>query len=211
MTMSCEETDTILESLMLDATNEIAVSVEVVVSEFITSGGYGSLRMHIMSNDRIAKAFRSAARLMAVQARACAGGNGAAAADLVEAHLFVLINRTIEKRIKHLAAGRVAFQDAEILCADLRHDLKRLKDATVRDLRHLSFDMPIEAGLMAERGSAVLYVETRRPAAARMKPANENELVGRLVSKAVGTRGTTGPGLTHRMDNQTSAAAEAEP
>jgi hypothetical protein len=143
MTASREDTDTMLQSLMLDATNEIAAGVEDVVSAFITSGGYGSLRMHMMSNERIAKAFRSAARGMAVQARAHAGGRGAAVADLVETHLFALINRTIEKRTEHIAAGKVAFQEAEILCADLRHDLKRLKDVAVRDLRNLPSDMPI--------------------------------------------------------------------
>lgn len=143
MSVSREDTDTMLRSLTLDATNDIAVGIEDVVGEFITSGGYGSLRMHMMSNERIANVFRSAAGLMAVRARAYAGGKGAAVADLVEAHLFALINRTIEKRTEHLAAGKVAIQDAEILCADLRHDLKRLKDVAIRDLRNLSSDMPI--------------------------------------------------------------------
>jgi hypothetical protein len=164
MTVNRRDIDTMLQSLMVDATNKIAVSVEDVVNEFITSGGYGSLRMHMRSHERIAKAFRSAAHLMAIQARAYAAGKGAAVADLVEAHLFVLINRTIEMRTKHLAAGKLAFQDTEMLCADLRHDLKRLKDATVRDLRHLSSDMPIEVDLMATgRGSAALDVKAAGP------------------------------------------------
>ena len=70
MTVSRHDTDTMLQSLMLDATNKIALSVEDVVSAFITSGGYGSLRMHMRSHERTAKAFRSAAHLMAIQARA---------------------------------------------------------------------------------------------------------------------------------------------
>jgi hypothetical protein len=143
MTMSREDTDTMLQSLTQDAANEIAVAVEGVVSEFFISGGYGSLRMHTMSNEMIAIAFRSAARLMAIQARAFAGGTGAAVADLVEARLSDLINRTIKERTGHIAAGKLPLQDAEILCADLRHELKRLKDSAVRDLRNLPSDMPM--------------------------------------------------------------------
>jgi hypothetical protein len=143
MTMSRGDTDTMLQSLTQNAINEIGLAVQDVVSAFITSGGYGSLQMHMMSNERIAKAFLSAARLMAIQARDHAAGKGAAVADLVETHLFRLIDRTIAERTKHIAAGKVASQDAAILCADLRRDLKRLKDAAVRDLRNLPSDIPI--------------------------------------------------------------------
>ena len=147
MTVSRDDTDTMLQSLTQDAANEIAVAVEGVVGAFFTSGGYGSLRMHTMSNEMIARAFRSSARLMAIQARAFAGGTGTAVADLVEAHLSDLINRTIEERTEHIAAGKLPFHDAEILCADLRHELKRWKDATVRNLRNLPSDMPMDESM----------------------------------------------------------------
>jgi len=143
MTVTREVTDTMLQSLTQDAANKIAAAVDDVVSEFFKAGGYGSLRMHMMSNEMIARAFHSAANLMAIQARAYAGGKGAAVADLVEAHLFGLINRTMEERTEHIAAGKLPVQDAEMLCADLRHDLKRLKDAAVRELRNRPFDMQI--------------------------------------------------------------------
>ena len=143
MTVSREVTDTMLQSLTQDATNKIAAAVEDVVSEFFMAGGYGSLRMHMMSNEMIAKVFHSAARLMAIRAKAYADGKGAAVADLVEAHLFDLINRTMEKRTEHIAAGKLPFQDAELLCADLRHNLKRLKDAAIRELRNCPSDIQI--------------------------------------------------------------------
>jgi hypothetical protein len=38
-------------------------------------------------------------------------------------------------RTEHMETGKTAFLDTTILCANLHHDLKRLKDATVRDLR----------------------------------------------------------------------------
>ena len=143
MMVSREDTDAMLQPLTQNATNEIALAVQDVASEFITSGGYGSLRMHITSNERIVKTFLSAARLMATLARDYAGGKGLVVSDLVEAHLSNLLDRTMEERTKHISAGKVAFQDAAILCADLKRDLKRMRDTTVRDLRNLPSDMLI--------------------------------------------------------------------
>lgn len=158
MMASRNHTDKMLQSLTHDAINEITQAVQDVACEFITSGGYGSLPMHVANNEKVTEIFRSAANLMATQARRYAGGNGAAVADLVEAHLFNLINRAIEERTKHIGVGKITSQDTAILCTNLRRDLKRLKNATVRNLRNLPSDMPIGVmiNVVAVSGSATL-------------------------------------------------------
>lgn len=158
MTESREHIDGMLQLLAQDAISEIALAVQDVACEFITSGGYGSLRMHMANNEKITEIFRSTANLMATQARRYAGGNGVAVADLVEAHLFSLIDRAIEERTNHIATGKIASQDIAILCADLRRDLRRLKNAAVRDLHNFLSDMPIDAtvNVVAASGSTTL-------------------------------------------------------
>jgi hypothetical protein len=53
---------------------------------------------------------------------------------LVDDHLTGLIDRTLVQRAGQLRAGNVACEETELLCSNLRQDLKRLKDATVREL-----------------------------------------------------------------------------
>ena len=91
--------------------------------------------MHMANSEKVTEIFRSTADVMAMQARRCAGGSGGAVRDLVDTHLSYLIDQTIKRRTEHMETGKTASQDTEILCANLRHDLKRLKDATLRGLR----------------------------------------------------------------------------
>lgn len=146
MTAGSAYNDEVLRSLVRDATIKIAQAVQCVASEFITSGGYGSLPMHNAINEVITNIFRSAVSLMASQARRDAGGYGGTV-DAVEAHLFSLLTRTIEERSEHLASGKLMPQEAAMLCADLTHDLKRAKDAAVRGLRNHPFDVAIDVDI----------------------------------------------------------------
>jgi hypothetical protein len=152
MTTSAAYNDEVLRSLMRDATTKITQAVQRVASEFVTSGGYGSLPMHIAINEVITNTFRSAVSRMALQARCDAGGCGGTI-DAVDAHLFNLLTRTIEARSKHLASGKLMPQDVAMLCADLTHDLKRAKDAAVRSLRNHPFDVAIDVDINLVEGS----------------------------------------------------------
>jgi hypothetical protein len=151
MTAGVAYNDEVLRSLVCDATTKIAQAVQCVASEFITSGGYGSLPMHIAINEVITNMFRSAVGLMALQARCNTGGYGGTA-DAVEAHLFNLLTRTIEARSEHLASGKLMPQDVAMLRADLTHDLKRAKDAAVRSLRNHPFDVAIGVNINVVEG-----------------------------------------------------------
>jgi hypothetical protein len=142
MTAGQAYNDEVMRCLVRDATSKIAQAVQCVASQFITSGGYGFLSMHIAINEVVADIFRSAASMMALQARRDAGGYSGTV-DAVEARLFDLLTRTIEQRSEHLASGKLMSQDATMLCADLAHDLKRAKDAVVRSLRHCFSDVAI--------------------------------------------------------------------
>lgn len=135
MASSQQDIETMLQSLAQDASNDIARAIENVANAFVATGGYGSSHMHIASNEKIMEIFRSTGNAMAKQASLCAGGGGGVVRELVDAHLSQLIDQTIKSRTEHMETGKRAFQDTEILCGNLRRDLKRLKDATVRGLR----------------------------------------------------------------------------
>lgn len=133
--VSREDTRNALKRLAEEATGEIAQAVQEVANSFVAAGGYGTVQMHKVSNEKIVETFRSATGRMAHEAIQC--HSPSVVRKLVDDHLSGLIDRTLVQRAEHLRAGNVASEETEFLCDHLRQDLKRLKDATVRELaRH---------------------------------------------------------------------------
>lgn len=124
--------DSILKKLAQEAAGEIAVAVQATATEFISSGGYGSVRMHKVTTERIVETFRASASLMVKEGRHCY--NPAVARELIEHRLSSLMDHALEQRAEHLRATNFAPEERELFCDHLRRDLKRLKDATVRQL-----------------------------------------------------------------------------
>jgi hypothetical protein len=130
--VSREDTRTALKRLAEEATGEITQAVREVATSFVAAGGYGTASMHKVSNEKIVETFRSATSRMAHEAIQC--HSPSVVRKLVDDHLTGLIDRTLVQRAEHLRAGNVASEETELLCRYLRQDLKRLKDATVREL-----------------------------------------------------------------------------
>jgi hypothetical protein len=130
--VSREDTTDALERLAEQTTSEIAQAVQEVATSFVAAGGYGTVRMHKVSNERIVETFRSATRRMAHEAVRC--HSPSVVRKLVDDQLSGLIDRTLTQRAEHLRVGNVASEETELLCSYLRQDLKRLKDAAVREL-----------------------------------------------------------------------------
>jgi hypothetical protein len=133
--VSREDTRNALKRLAEEANGEIARAVHEVAISFVAAGGYGTVQMHKVSNEKILETFRSATRRIAHEAIQC--HSPSVVRKLVDDHLSGLIDRTLAQRREHLRAGNVASEETELLCSGLRQDLKHLKDATVRELvRH---------------------------------------------------------------------------
>lgn len=132
---SREDIDKMLESLRLSASDDIVRAIDDVANAFLTSGGYGSPHMHKAIDEKVTAIYQATATVMAMQARRFAGGGGEAVRDLVDTHLSYLIDQTINRRTEHMETGKTAAEDTAMLCAQLRQDLKRVNNATVRDLR----------------------------------------------------------------------------
>ena len=130
--VSRENTSIALKKLAEEATGEIAQVVREVATSFVVAGGYGTASMHKVSNEKIVETFRGATSRMAHEATQC--HSPSVVRKLVDDHLTELINRTLLQRAEHLRAGNVASEETELLCRNLGQDLKRLKDATVREL-----------------------------------------------------------------------------
>jgi hypothetical protein len=130
--VSREDTSNALKRLAEEAPGEISQAVQEVATSFVAMGGYGTVRMHKVSNEKIVETFRSATSRMAHEAVQC--HSPSVVRKLVDDHLSGLIDRTLVQRAEHLRAGNVASEETELLCSYLRQDLKRLKDATVREL-----------------------------------------------------------------------------
>jgi len=130
--VSREDTSTALKRLAEEATGEIAQAVRDVATSFVAAGGYGTASMHKVSNEKIVETFRSATTRMTHEAVQC--HSPSVVRKLVDDHLTGLIDRTLVQRAGQLRAGNVACEETELLCSNLRQDLKRLKDATVREL-----------------------------------------------------------------------------
>jgi hypothetical protein len=130
--VSREDTSNALKTLAEEATGKIAQAVREVATSFVAAGGYGTVQMHKVSNERIVETFRSATSQMAHEAVQC--HSPSVVRKLVDDHLSGLIDRTLVQRAEHLRAGNVASGETELLCSYLRQDLKRVKDATVREL-----------------------------------------------------------------------------
>ena len=130
--VSRDDTRSTLKRLAEEATGEIAQVVQEVATSFVAAGGYGTVRMHKVSNEKIVDTFRSATNRMAHEAVQC--HSPSVVRKLVDDQLSGLIDRTLTQRAEHLRAGNVASEETELLCNYLRRDLKRLKDATVREL-----------------------------------------------------------------------------
>ena len=130
--VSREDTGNALKRVAEEATDEIAQAVQDVAISFVATGGYGTLLMHKVNNEKIVETFRSATSRMAEEAIQC--HSPSVVRILVDDYLSGLIDRTLVQRADHLRAGNVASEATELLCNSLRRDLKRLKDATVREL-----------------------------------------------------------------------------
>ncbi len=130
--VSGQDTGNALKRLAEEATGEIAQVVQEVATSFVAAGGYGTVRMHKVSNEKIVDTFRSATNRMAHEAVQC--HSPSVVRNLVDDQLSGLIDRTLAQRAEHLRAGNVSSEETELLCNYLRQDLKRLKDATVREL-----------------------------------------------------------------------------
>ena len=130
--MTDRDIDQTLEVFAQGASSEIAKAVEDVANEFVASGGYGSLHMHLASNETIVKVFTSAAGQMIKEARRYE--NPGAVREVLDSHLSKVLDRTLAQQTSHLHAGNVAPHDREVLCADLQKNMKRVKDAAIRDL-----------------------------------------------------------------------------
>ena len=130
--VSREDTNIALKRLADEATGEIAQSVHDVAASFVAGGGYGTARMHKVGNAKIVETFRNATSRMAHEAARC--HSPSVVRRLVDDNLAKLIDRTLAQRAEHLRTGNVASEEMELLCSYLRQDLKRLKDATVREL-----------------------------------------------------------------------------
>ena len=118
-----------LENAARIASDDIARAVETVARTFVGAGGYGSLKMHLASNERIIQVFRSAVGQMTAEAQ---GFDKDSVRDLLDSHLSGLIARTLAERRAHLVTANAAADDTTALCASLHHDMKRLKDIAVR-------------------------------------------------------------------------------
>jgi hypothetical protein len=133
--VSREDISNALKRLAEEATGDIAQAVQKVATSFVAAGGYGTVQMHKVSNEKIVETFRSTTSRMAHEAIQC--HSPSVVRKLVDDHLSGLIDRTLAQRAEHLRAGNVTSEETELLCSYLRQDLKRLKDATVRELvRH---------------------------------------------------------------------------
>ena len=130
--VSREDTSSALKRLAEEAAGEIAQAVQEVATAFVATGGYGSLKMHNLSNKKIVETFRTAMSRMAHEAIQC--HSPSVVRRLIDDHLSGLIDRTLVQRAEHLRAGNIASEEKELLCRYLRQDLKRLKDVTVREL-----------------------------------------------------------------------------
>ena len=130
--VSREDTSNALKRLAEEATGEIAQVVQEVATSFVAASGYGTVRMHKVSTEKIVETFRNATSRMAHEAVQC--HSPSVVRKLVDDHLSGLIDRTVVQRAEHLRAGNVASEERELLCSYLRQNLKRLKDATVREL-----------------------------------------------------------------------------
>ena len=113
------------------ASSDIARAVLDVATDFVASGGYGSLRMHLAGNRIILQTFRSAAVRMALAAKR--SRNHATVRDLLESHLSMVVDRTIADRTSYLRAANLASHESDLLSGSLLHDMKRLKDTAVRN------------------------------------------------------------------------------
>jgi hypothetical protein len=102
-----------------------------VATDFVASGGYGSLRMHLACNRTILQTFRSAAARMALAAKQFR--NRATVRERLESHLSMVVDRTIANRTSYLRAANLALHESDLLSGSLLHDMKRLKDTAVRD------------------------------------------------------------------------------
>jgi len=130
--MADKHIDERLEVLAQSASSDIARAVEDVANEFVGSGGYGSLRMHLASNETILKAFKSAAGQMIEEARRYENPDGLR--EIIDSHLSRMRDRALAQHTSHLHAGKIAPHDREVLCADLQRNMKRVRDAVIRDL-----------------------------------------------------------------------------
>src|SRR5262245_9480844 len=83
--MTDRDIDQTLEVFAQGASSEIAKAVEDVANEFVASGGYGSLHMHLASNETIVKVFTSAAGQMIKEARRYE--NPGAVREVLDSHL----------------------------------------------------------------------------------------------------------------------------
>jgi len=143
-----------LENVAQIASNDIARAVETVARGFVSSGGYGSYRMHLASNETIVQTFRSAVGQMTAEAECL--GNDYAFRELLDFHISKLIDRTLAERRTHLVSANAAPDDSAALCDSLHHAMKRLKDVAIRNFTIA--EAPIENflptfGSMSSRGT----------------------------------------------------------
>ena len=130
--MADKQIDETFKVFAQGATSDIARAVENVANEFVASGGYGSLRMHLASNETIVKAFTSAADQMTREARRYE--NPDVVREILDSHLSRVLDRALAQHTSHLHSGIVAPHDREVLCVDLQKNMKRIKDAAIRNL-----------------------------------------------------------------------------
>ena len=127
--------DGIHESLALvvqNATSDITRAVENVATAFVSAGGYGSWRMHLQSNATIVESFRVAADRMIAQAKD--HDDLHEIRELINSHLSNVVERTLAERTAYFETGNIEPHDRAVLCADLQHDMKRVKSAAITEL-----------------------------------------------------------------------------
>lgn len=118
-----------LENVARIASDDIAHAIQTVAQKFVASGGYGSLHMHLASNEAIMQTFRSVISEMTAEAKHI---DKARLRKALDTHLSELINWTLVMRRAHLLSANVSADDGAAICASLHQDMKRLKDIAMR-------------------------------------------------------------------------------
>ena len=107
--VSREDTTSALKRLAEEATGEIAQAVHDVAASFVAGGGYGTLRMHKVGNEKIVETFRDATSRIAHEALRC--HSPSVVRRLVDDNLGELIDRTLAQRAEHLRTGNIASEE----------------------------------------------------------------------------------------------------
>ena len=118
-----------LDNVAQIASDDITHAIQTVAQKFIASGGYGSLHMHLASNEAIVQTFRSVISEMIAEAKHI---DGARLRKALDTHLSELIDWTLVMRRAHLHSANVSADDGAAICDTLHHDMKRLKDVAMR-------------------------------------------------------------------------------